>query len=68
MSGSGRRDPWRWHPQPVAVVRRVAPEIAWPYLRRVAEVVLPEAAGSPREPSGDVLGAALNDMLSTERT
>ena len=37
--GSARRDA-----QPVAVVRRCATEIAWPYLKRVGEVVLPEAA------------------------
>ena len=44
----------------------LAPELAWPYLKRVGEVVMPEAAaGSPPSGSGDGLGEALNALMST---
>src|SRR5262245_25500125 len=40
------------------------PELAWPYLKRVGEVVMPEAAAAPAPSgSGDGLGEALNDLL-----
>jgi alkanesulfonate monooxygenase SsuD/methylene tetrahydromethanopterin reductase-like flavin-dependent oxidoreductase (luciferase family) len=45
------------------------PEVAWPYLERVGEVVLPEAArASGAAASGDGLGDALNELISTKRT
>jgi len=44
------------------------PEVAWPYLKRVGEVVLPEAARvRGAEASGDGLGEALNELISTKR-
>jgi hypothetical protein len=44
------------------------PELAWPYLNRVGEVVLPEAArASGASASGDGLGDALNELISTKR-
>jgi alkanesulfonate monooxygenase SsuD/methylene tetrahydromethanopterin reductase-like flavin-dependent oxidoreductase (luciferase family) len=44
------------------------PELAWPYLKRVGEVVLPEAArASGASASGDGLGDALNELISTKR-
>jgi alkanesulfonate monooxygenase SsuD/methylene tetrahydromethanopterin reductase-like flavin-dependent oxidoreductase (luciferase family) len=45
------------------------PNLAWPYLERVGDVVLPEAArarGSAA--SADGLGGALNELISTKRT
>jgi alkanesulfonate monooxygenase SsuD/methylene tetrahydromethanopterin reductase-like flavin-dependent oxidoreductase (luciferase family) len=45
------------------------PDVAWPYLERVGEVVLPEAArASGAAASGDGLGDALNELISTKRT
>jgi alkanesulfonate monooxygenase SsuD/methylene tetrahydromethanopterin reductase-like flavin-dependent oxidoreductase (luciferase family) len=45
------------------------PEVAWPYLERVGEVVLPEAArASGAAASSDGLGDALNELISTKRT
>jgi hypothetical protein len=42
----------------------LSPELAWPYLKRVGEVVMPEAAATPaRSGSGDGLGEAFNDLL-----
>ena len=44
------------------------PELAWPYLKRVGEVVLPETARpSGASASGDGLGDALNELISTKR-
>jgi alkanesulfonate monooxygenase SsuD/methylene tetrahydromethanopterin reductase-like flavin-dependent oxidoreductase (luciferase family) len=44
------------------------PERAWPYLKRVGEVVLPEAArSSGSSASGDGLGEALNELIATNR-
>jgi hypothetical protein len=45
------------------------PELAWPYLKRVGEVVMPEAArASAPSGSGDGLGEALTDLISTKGT
>jgi alkanesulfonate monooxygenase SsuD/methylene tetrahydromethanopterin reductase-like flavin-dependent oxidoreductase (luciferase family) len=45
------------------------PDLGWPYLERVGEVVLPEAArASGATASGDGLGNALNELISTKRT
>ena len=45
------------------------PDLAWPYLERVGEVVLPEAArAGDAAASGDGLGDALNELISTKRT
>jgi alkanesulfonate monooxygenase SsuD/methylene tetrahydromethanopterin reductase-like flavin-dependent oxidoreductase (luciferase family) len=44
------------------------PELAWPYLRRVGEVVLPEAARERQASSGDGLSEALNDLISAKGT
>ena len=45
------------------------PELAWPYLKRVGEVVLPEAArASGAAAPGDALGHALNELISTTGT
>lgn len=44
----------------------VPPDIAWPYLKRVGETVIPQATApaAPRpSPAGDV-GAAFNDLIS----
>ena len=47
----------------------LSPDLAWPYLKRVGEVVLPEAArGSGATASGDGLGDAFNELISTKRT
>ncbi len=43
------------------------PDLAWPYLERVGEVVLPEAA-RPSGATGDGLRDALNELISTKRT
>ena len=44
------------------------PELAWPYLKRVGEVVLPEAAlASGASASCDGLGDALIELISTKR-
>ena len=44
------------------------PDLAWPYLKRVGEVVLPEAARTTgATASGDGLGDALNELISTKR-
>jgi alkanesulfonate monooxygenase SsuD/methylene tetrahydromethanopterin reductase-like flavin-dependent oxidoreductase (luciferase family) len=44
------------------------PHLAWPYLKRVGEVVVPEAArASGATASGDGLGDALNELISTKR-
>jgi hypothetical protein len=44
------------------------PERAWPYLKRVGEVVLPEATrSSGSSASGDGLGEALNALIATNR-
>ena len=43
------------------------PDLAWPYLERVGEVVLPEAARASGA-TGDGLGNALNELISTKRT
>jgi hypothetical protein len=41
------------------------PELAWPYLKRVGDTVLPEAArASGASASGDSLGDALNVLLT----
>ena len=45
----------------------VPPDVAWPYLRRVGEVVLPEAANRSAA-VGDGLQEALNDLIATKRT
>jgi hypothetical protein len=37
------------------------PEIAWPYLKRVGEVVLPEAARSAPAAEDNALSALLSD-------
>ena len=39
------------------------PDIAWPYLKRVGDVVLPEAAGSS---TADGLTVAFNDLINTK--
>jgi len=41
------------------------PEIAWPYLKRVGEVVMPEAA---RSASADTADAELDELLSNRKT
>ena len=42
------------------------PELAWPYLKRVGDVVMPEAAlASGASASGDGNGDALNELIST---
>ncbi|EKF21500.1 luciferase-like monooxygenase family protein [Mycolicibacterium hassiacum DSM 44199] len=64
----------------IAIVRRggmlnlsplcggIPPEIAWPYLRRVGEVVLPEAARSDdAEARPDRLSNAFRELMSTDR-
>jgi alkanesulfonate monooxygenase SsuD/methylene tetrahydromethanopterin reductase-like flavin-dependent oxidoreductase (luciferase family) len=45
------------------------PQVAWPYLKRVGEVVLPEAARASGAPAaaGDGLAEALNALISTEK-
>lgn len=43
------------------------PELAWPYLERVGEVVLPAAARASGA-TDDGLGNALNELISTKRT
>jgi hypothetical protein len=44
------------------------PELGWPYLKRVGEVVMPEAAlASGASASGDGHGDALNELISTKR-
>lgn len=46
----------------------VPPEIAWPYLKRVADVVLPAAAQSPGDTASDAgPNDALNELISTKR-
>jgi len=42
------------------------PEIAWPYLKRVGEVVLPEARRSDDEATS--ADAELNELLSNRQT
>jgi len=45
----------------------LAPEVAWPYLKRVGEVVMPEAVATrAASGSGDGLGEALNELMSTD--
>src|SRR5215217_1010159 len=45
----------------------LAPEVAWRYLKRVGEVVMPEAvATTALSDSGDGLGEALNELMSTD--
>jgi alkanesulfonate monooxygenase SsuD/methylene tetrahydromethanopterin reductase-like flavin-dependent oxidoreductase (luciferase family) len=45
------------------------PEVAWPYLKRVGEIVLPEAHRSPpAETAGDSVDSALNELLSDRKT
>jgi hypothetical protein len=45
------------------------PNIAWPYLKRVADVVLPEAGRTTAHtPSDDGPWKALNDLTSNQRT
>jgi alkanesulfonate monooxygenase SsuD/methylene tetrahydromethanopterin reductase-like flavin-dependent oxidoreductase (luciferase family) len=45
------------------------PDIAWPYLKRVADVVLPEAGRTTAHtPSDDGPWKALNDLTSNQRT
>ena len=45
------------------------PDLAWPYLKRVGEVVLPEAAlANDASGSGNELGDALSELISTKRT
>jgi alkanesulfonate monooxygenase SsuD/methylene tetrahydromethanopterin reductase-like flavin-dependent oxidoreductase (luciferase family) len=45
------------------------PAIAWPYLKRVGDVVLPEAARTTAHASsGDGLNDALNELISSKRT
>jgi alkanesulfonate monooxygenase SsuD/methylene tetrahydromethanopterin reductase-like flavin-dependent oxidoreductase (luciferase family) len=45
------------------------PHMAWPYLKRVGDVVLPEVArASGTTASGDGLGDALNELISTKGT
>jgi alkanesulfonate monooxygenase SsuD/methylene tetrahydromethanopterin reductase-like flavin-dependent oxidoreductase (luciferase family) len=43
------------------------PDLAWPYLKRVGEVVLPEAALAGSSASSDGLGEALNELISTTK-
>lgn len=42
----------------------LSPDVAWPYLKRVGEVVIPEAAGTLGDQAGGGLGAALNDLMA----
>jgi alkanesulfonate monooxygenase SsuD/methylene tetrahydromethanopterin reductase-like flavin-dependent oxidoreductase (luciferase family) len=45
----------------------VPPDIAWPYLKRVGEVVLPEAARTAGESSeGDALSEAFSELINTK--
>lgn len=45
------------------------PEVAWAYLQRVGDMVLPEASRSaPAGTTGDRLGGALNELTSNGRT
>jgi hypothetical protein len=44
------------------------PEVAWPYLERVATTVLPLAAGRQSEGTAAGLGQALSDVVSTTAT
>ncbi len=45
------------------------PEIAWPYLKRAGEVVLPEARkSSPAKTAGDRVDSALTELLSERKT
>jgi alkanesulfonate monooxygenase SsuD/methylene tetrahydromethanopterin reductase-like flavin-dependent oxidoreductase (luciferase family) len=45
------------------------PELAWPYLKRVGEVVIPEAARTGGPPgSADGLGEAINEVMSIKGT
>jgi len=47
----------------------VPPDIAWPYLKRVGDVVLPEAARDPAQPPrADELSDAFNELMSNEGT
>jgi hypothetical protein len=46
----------------------VPPDVAWPYLKRVGEVVLPEAAGTATASTADGLSEAFNELMSTKRT
>ena len=55
--------PRRRNAESVPVVRRASPELAWPYLKRVGEVVLPEVACAS---SGDGLNEVLGDMLNSK--
>jgi len=41
----------------------LSPELAWPYLKRVGEVVMPRAAARAPTGTGDGLWEALNDLL-----
>jgi hypothetical protein len=42
----------------------LAPEIAWPYLKRVGEIVLPEASKSAAAEVSQGFNSALNELLS----
>ena len=42
------------------------PDLAWPYLKRVAEVVLPEAAQANGAVGAGGLGGALTELMSTK--
>ena len=45
------------------------PQMAWPYLKRIGEVVLPEAARARgATASSDGIGDALNELISTKRS
>jgi alkanesulfonate monooxygenase SsuD/methylene tetrahydromethanopterin reductase-like flavin-dependent oxidoreductase (luciferase family) len=45
------------------------PQMAWPYLKRIGEVVLPEAARARgAAASSDGIGDALNELISTKRS
>jgi alkanesulfonate monooxygenase SsuD/methylene tetrahydromethanopterin reductase-like flavin-dependent oxidoreductase (luciferase family) len=47
----------------------LSPDLAWPYLERVGEVVLPEATrANGASASGGGLGNILNELISTKRT
>jgi alkanesulfonate monooxygenase SsuD/methylene tetrahydromethanopterin reductase-like flavin-dependent oxidoreductase (luciferase family) len=47
----------------------LSPDLAWPYLERVGEVVLPEATrANGASASGDGLADALNGLISTDGT
>ena len=43
----------------------LSPDLAWPYLKRVGEVVHAAAAGAGEGPSDGGLGAAVSDLMST---